>query len=138
MLARSEPDGGGEVSSGGLQTRPRASLILLHYVMIRLAFCRRLPIFQAMFRSAPYLSLKLTRPLRTKDDIEAISGRSLLFRPLARLAQDEEPGLRRDKAGGRRGLGTVTTLTLKRALIGQWAGCWPGVCVNHGRARREL
>jgi hypothetical protein len=50
-----------------LAGRPRAYLILLHCVMIRLAFCRRRTIFQTMLRPAPYLSRKLIRPIHAKD-----------------------------------------------------------------------
>jgi hypothetical protein len=50
-----------------LAGRPRACLILLHCVMIRLAFyCRALHLTH-MLRPPAYLSQKLTRRLRTKD-----------------------------------------------------------------------
>ena len=40
-------------------------------------------------------------------------------RPLARLAQVEEPGLRCSEARSRRGLGTMTDILLRKAQAGR-------------------
>jgi hypothetical protein len=50
-----------------LAGRPRACLILLDCITIRLAFLLPPPYIEPMLRPAPYLSRKLTRPIHTKD-----------------------------------------------------------------------
>jgi hypothetical protein len=53
---------------------------------------------------------------RRRYRLEA-EGLCLPFRPLARLAQNEEPGCAGREAGGTRGLAPVTYLLLKRAAL---------------------
>ena len=72
----------------------------------------------------------------SKDAARAYVRSALSLRPLAGLSQDEESGLRGGAAEGRRGLGEMTTLTM-RYMRGHFVVTGPDIEPVMFKSRRE-